>query len=141
MIITSRQLMFSKSQILMVIIIIKTCIFISIYIFIVRCIYWFRFIAVLIYIRGIIVLFIFVVSLAPNEKGLSKKRRSKKTFITVFIITIILTNKICSERTKTNSAMEWRISLILILIAILIVIAYLPPKTMNSFYKGMKSSK
>lgn len=136
----SRLIIYSKNQIIIVAIIIFVCTVLSSLIFLLRNIHWFRLLIVLIYIRGVIVLFIFVVSIAPNEKTLLKEKNKK---IVLVLIVLVSSFKLActSENLKINSSIEQRITLIVIIAVIILFIAYLPPKVIRSFYKGMKSTK
>lgn len=131
----------TKSQMTIILIILITCLALSIYMFLISLVNWFRLFLLILYIRGIIVLFMFIVSIAPNEKSLLKSQKNKKGII--IIIAFFMLPKIrCSlENIKISSSLQSRILLLSLIMIIICIIAYLPPKITKAIYKGMKSSK
>lgn len=96
---------------------------------------------VLVYVRGVIVLFIYVTSLSPYEKS---KRKTKLWVITVLIISII-TLEVKQERKRIWNTFENRfiseLRVTSTVALILRVIATIVPKIIININKGMKSSK
>lgn len=135
------QIINTKNQIIIILIILTMCATVSIYMFSISLINWFSLFLLIVYIRGIIVLFIFVVSLAPNEKTNLKPNDKKK--IIMWISTIFLASKtsISLENIKINSSIQTRTTLMIIVVFLIFIIAYLPPKIVNAIYKGIKSTK
>lgn len=84
-------------------------------------------------------LFMFIVSLSPNEKTPTKI--NKKILVTTTSILFISKLLIESERLKINSSLEYRPTFITIRLLIITLMAYLPPKIIKAIYKGIKSTK
>lgn len=96
----------------------------------------------MIFIRGIIILFIFIVSLAPNEKS-----PIKKNFNILLLIILITTTYYSISLNKNiqyniiNSSYKSNYLLAVFILALIIITSILPPKILLYFFKGIKTSK
>lgn len=133
--------MFFKNHIIMLTTIIFSSLALSLVVFLSSINHWFRLIIVIVYVRGIIVLFIFIVSLAPNEKNPIKKQNIIFYLLILNIWLIYRNNSLINTNFKTDSILKWNCCLILFCTTIVIFTAYIPPKIIKSFLKGIKTSK
>lgn len=135
------QIIIYKTNIVILITIIFSCSLISFLIFLLRINFWLLIIIILIYIRGVIVLFIFIISLTPNEKNSTKKWTKITIFITVIVLNLLAIKTMEKIEFKINSSYKNRLTIIIIIVIIILISAYVPPKIMLMLFKGIKSSK
>lgn len=97
----------------------------------------------MVYIRGIIVLFIYVVSISPNEKN--KIKNNGPTIITVMSLLIIFnTSQVLmtkSNSIKIESSYVINNFFIVIIVLLISISSLIPPKVIIKTYRGIKSSK
>jgi len=95
---------------------------------------------ILVYVRGVIVLFIYIASLSPYEKVKSKIGRGAIVIVAIISATIELgANKKINLNIFENRLRKTGVNLTLIMI--LRIIARIVPKILMNFNKGIKSSK
>lgn len=101
---------------------------------------WISVLLVLVFIRGIIVMFIYVASSRSNEKF--KTKISMKTSM-FFILIITTISPIFSNYYINKVIRSYKINIFIVIILTLLVSlsAIIPPKLILSFYRGMKTSK
>lgn len=135
------QTLLLKNHILYIILILIVCSIISSSIFIIGLTSWLRLIIIIVYIRGIIVLFIFVVSLIPNEKRTMKNEKIIAASVLLNTALLIEIKTIKIEKFKICSRYFINKETILIITTIILISAYLPPIFLIKIFKGIKSSK
>lgn len=102
--------------------------------------HWRAVLLILVYVRGVIVLFIYIASLSPYEKVKSKIGRGAIVIVAIISATIELgANKKINLNIFENRLRKTGVNLTLIMI--LRIIARIVPKILMNFNKGIKSSK
>jgi len=130
-----------KRHIIVLILILFVCVSSSILSFLSTINYWIRLLTILIYIRGIIVLFIFVVSLAPNDQY--KVKNISKNFFFIGLCLIVSAGAIFSSSIRFKIGSSYKINnfYTFFIVGLIFLISLLPPKIIILIYKGIKSSK
>lgn len=132
-----------KTPIFTLITIVSITIIISIVIVSINIGHWIRILLIIVYIRGVIVLFIYATSLSPFEKNIRKK-------LSIGVMAIIITTIALSYRKRATIKMienqiqrvfSTNFTIIIILVIILIIIASTLPKISMNINKGLKASK
>lgn len=102
--------------------------------------HWRAVLLILVYVRGVIVLFIYIASLSPYEKVKSKIGKGAIVIVVIISATIELgANKKINVNIFENRLRKTGVNLTLIMI--LRIIARIVPKILMNFNKGIKSSK
>lgn len=102
--------------------------------------HWRAVLLILVYVRGVIVLFIYIASLSPYEKVKSKIGKGAIVIVVIISATIELgANKKINLNIFENRLRKTGVNLTLIMI--LRIIARIVPKILMNFNKGIKSSK
>lgn len=132
-----------KTPIFTLITIVSITIIISIVIVSINIGHWIRILLIIVYIRGVIVLFIYATSLSPFEKNIRKKLSI--SVMAIIIITVALSYRkraiIKMIENQIQRVFSTNFTIIIILVIILIIIASTLPKISMNINKGLKASK
>lgn len=132
-----------KTPIFTLITIVSITIMISIVIVSINMGHWIRILLIIVYIRGVIVLFMYATSLSPFEKNIRKKLSI--SVMTIIIITVVLSYRkratIKMIENQIQRVFSTNFTIIIILVIILIIIASTLPKISMNINKGLKASK
>ena len=109
-------------------------------IIIIECLnYWISFLLIITFIRGIIILFIYIISLV--EKPIIKKNPPKIKTLVLMLIFTLHTIKNWKFTTETNLLIYYLYNFLPIIITMVISsLILIPSKTINNQLKRMKSS-
>lgn len=96
----------------------------------------------MVYARGVIVLFIYIVSLSPNKMEKEGKKKIILTLSRALIGSLIWRGGFLplKEINKFSQPFEKQINTILILVVIILIIASIIPSISMTSFKGLKAS-
>lgn len=86
-------------------------------------------------------MFIFIISLSPNEKIIIKKKNNLYVITFIRAILLIKSKTTIKSEFKLNSCYKINIIFLIIILVLILISAYAPPKIIIIIYKGIKSSK
>jgi NADH:ubiquinone oxidoreductase subunit 6 (subunit J) len=104
---------------------------------------WAATLLMIVYVRGVMVLFIYIVSLSPMEKNALKKTKTK---ILIATTVMLMAFRIAPQNSLKNMSkfihtFEKTISIIVIRLVMLVIIRVVIPSTSITHHKGLKTSK
>lgn len=103
--------------------------------------YWLGLMLIIVYVRGIIVIFIYIASLVPNEKRIVNQLRLTTLIVLANIASWVAIKLVEINYTKIRSLYIANLWWIAIILMIILISSIIPPKAINSRLKGIKSSK